>query len=70
MHCEVIFEAISPEEFVVLIPHCEEQPEADRKGEESSHGSKQFIEGIGYLQGHHKQRNCEGEDGVRKTFDT
>ena len=70
MHCEVIIEAVAPEELVVVIPHLIEQQEGDRKGEESSHTSKQFIEGIGDLQGYHKQRNCEAEDGVSKTFDT
>ena len=70
MHCEVILEAVSPEKPVVITPHAVEQPARDRKGEEPSHGSKQFIEGIGDLQGHYKQRNRKSEDGIGKTFDT
>ena len=70
MQCDVILEAVSPEKHVVVKPHRLEQPARDRKGEESSHGCKQFIEGVGDLQGYHKQRKCEAEDGVGKPFDT
>jgi hypothetical protein len=70
MYGEVIIEAVPSEELVVVIPHLIEHPEGDREGEESSHGSKQFIEGIRHLQRYHKQRNGEGEDGISKTFDT
>ena len=70
MHCQGILEAVSPEKHVVIKPHRVEQPTRDGKGEESSHGSKQFIEGVGDLQGYHKQRKCEAEDGIGKTFDT
>jgi hypothetical protein len=69
MHSEVIIESVPPEELVVVIPHLIEQVERDREGEESLHGSKQFLEGIGDLQRHHKQRNCETKDGISKTFD-
>jgi hypothetical protein len=49
IHREVVFEAISPEELVVLVPHYEEQIEADSESKEPLHGSKQFIEGVGNL---------------------
>jgi len=70
MHGDVILETVSPEKRVVIAPHAVEQPARDRKGEESSHGSKQFIEGIGYLKGNHEQRKREAEDGIGKTFYT
>ena len=70
MHREGVLEAVSPKEYVVVEPHRVEQPTRDRKGEESSHGCKQFIEGVGDLQGYHKQRECKGEDCVGKTFYT
>jgi hypothetical protein len=70
MHRDVILEAVSPEKHVVVKPHRVEQPTRYGKGEKSSHGSKQFIEGVGDLQGYHKQREREAEDGIGKTFDT
>jgi hypothetical protein len=70
MHCDAILEAVSPEKYVVVKPHRVEQPTRDCKSEESSHGSKQFIESVGDLQGYHKKREREAEDGVGKTFDT
>jgi hypothetical protein len=69
IHREVVFEAISPEELVVLVPHYEKHIEADGESREPLHGSKQFIEGVGDLQRHHEQRNRKGENGVGETFD-
>jgi hypothetical protein len=70
MHRDVILEAVSPEKLVVIKPHQVEQITRYGKSEESSHGSKQFIEGVGYLKGYNKQREREAEDGIGKTFDT
>src|SRR5918995_1320161 len=47
MHREGILEAVAPEKHVVVKPHRVEQPTRDRKGEESSHGCKQLVEGVG-----------------------
>src|SRR5918995_6350074 len=64
-----VLQAVASEELVVVVPHGEEQREADREREETPHGREQLVEGLGDLQGHHQERYREGEDGVGEPFD-
>src|SRR5215211_2428638 len=63
-----VLQAVASEELVVVVPHREEQGEADREREEAPHGREQLVEGFGDLQGDHEQCDREGEDGVRKAL--
>src|SRR5215203_4047551 len=63
-------QAVAPEELVVLVPHEEEQGEADREREEAPHVHEKLVEGLGNLQRNHKERDREGEDGVGESLHT
>src|SRR5215208_2908526 len=63
-----VLQAVASEELVVVVPHGEEQREADREREEAPHGREQLVEGFGDLQGDHEQCDSEGEDGVREAL--
>src|SRR5580658_5493703 len=65
-----VLQSITPEETIVVEPQVGEQGKADAKGPKTPQGLHECLKAPGNFEGNYQQRNCEGEDSIRKPFQT